>query len=171
MHTGWLCAWEMQHVHMWIYFCKPLWLCFFASLCSVSQTSHCLLAQIRPQNRCIPRLCGETRWWPHHCPPALVLPAAPAVLELFSAEYLCAHEVVKVTKANQKKPIINLLQHIQFIPILIAASRSLRASFTGWASLGTEGRLGVMDWVALGGGGGATGGAGAAIGPGGVGGG
>lgn len=48
----------------------------------------------------------------------------------------------------------------------MAASRSLRASFMGGASVGTGGRLGVMGWVVLGGIGGGPGGGGAASGPG-----
>lgn len=47
----------------------------------------------------------------------------------------------------------------------MAASRSLRASFTGGASVGTGGRLGVTGWEVLGGGGGGPGGGGAASAP------
>lgn len=47
----------------------------------------------------------------------------------------------------------------------MAASRSLRASFTGGASVGKAGRLGVTAWVPLGGRGGGPGGGGAASGP------
>lgn len=47
----------------------------------------------------------------------------------------------------------------------MAASRSLRASFMGGASVGTGGRLGVMCWEVLGVRGGGPGGGGAANGP------
>lgn len=47
----------------------------------------------------------------------------------------------------------------------MAASRSLRASFVGGASVGTGGRLGVTGWEVLAGRGGGPGGEGADSGP------
>lgn len=54
-------------------------------------TSHSHQTRSRHRNRCTPRQCALTGWWPRHCQRARALPPAHAAPAPSSAEFLQRH--------------------------------------------------------------------------------